>query len=226
MTITRKWIWITPRHALSMLGQKKLAQLTNEFGQQELIGFGDAAETTFKTPFVFGSNIEVYVNGAVVGGYSFSTDPLDGERIVVEFALPPDVFPVTASSTDCVNANNLDIAMFRAQSLVLGALDAQFYAVPNDGSAVPEPIVGWTAAIAWYLLATDPRRPRLLEAYPEIEKRYIDVYGGIDSDLKRVAKGTFSLKNVLTQSITPETGSSEFISNDVVYTTDSWRGVL
>jgi hypothetical protein len=221
------WIWITPRHALQMLGQKKLCQLTNEIGQQEPIGMGDANELVFKTPFAFGNDLKVYVGGNLVGGYSFSVDENDGERVVVTFALPPDALPVTASSTDSVNADNLDAAMLRAQALVRGALDAQYYSVPTDDSAIPEPLLSWMAAIAWYLLATDPRRPRLLEAYPEIEKRYIDVYGGIDSDLKRVAKGTFSLRGILTTlDSTLVTAGSEFISNVPVFTYDKYRGVL
>jgi hypothetical protein len=219
------WIWITPRHALQMLGQKKLAQLTNELGQQEPVGTGDANETVFKTPFVFGSDLSVYVNGLKVGGYTFSTDPLDGERVVVMFALPPDVLPITASSTDSVNADNLDAAILRAQALVVGALKAQGYAIPSGNAVIPEPLISWTAAIAWYLLATDPRRPRLLEAYPELEKRYLDVYGGMDSDLKRVAKGTFSLADVLPVS-TATTNMAEFISNTPVYTSDRFRGVM
>jgi hypothetical protein len=150
---------------------------------------------------------------------------MDGERIVVTFAVAPDALPVSASSTDSVNADNLDAAILRAQALVTGALKAQGYAIPTDNRAIPEPLISWTAAIAWYLLATDPRRPRLLEAYPELEKRYLDVYGGVDSDLKRVAKGTFSLADVLTVSTT-STNVAEFVSNTPVYTAEKFRGVM
>ncbi|WP_214294745.1 hypothetical protein, partial [Escherichia coli] len=81
-------------------------------------------------------------------------------------------------------------------------------------------VAGWASAIAWYYLATDPRRARLIEAYPELQRRYDDVYGGVDSDLKRVAKGNFSLRGVLPE-IDPETPGlvrTGFESNPVVYT--------
>ena len=45
----------------------------------------------------------------------------------------------------------------------------------------------------------------------------------------RVAKGTFSLRGVLPMidpAITPGTTAGEFISNPVVYTPDTFRGVL
>lgn len=222
------WIWVTPRAALNMLGQKKLSQLTNETGQQELIGTGDGGTVDFVTPFAFGSDLKVYVDYVLVGGYSFSIDYNRGERVVVSFAVPPEVgVYITASSTDAVNADNFDAAFLRAQGIVRGMLDAQLYAVPADGTAIPEPLLGWAAAIAWYLLATDPRRPRLLEAYPELLRRYDDVYGGVDSDLKRVAKGTYSLRGILS-TIDPETPGvvkTGFTSNEVVYTPSMYRGV-
>jgi hypothetical protein len=225
------WIWITPRHALDMIDQAKLSQLTNQSGQQEFIGVGDANEDTFTTPFVFGANLVVYADADVVADtlYTTSIDYTRGERVRVTFTAPPDVgVRVTASSTDAVNADNLDAAFLRAQGLVRGVLDAQLYAVPADNSVVSEPLIGWAAAIAWYFLATDPRRPRLLEAYPELEKRYIDVWGGVDSDLKRVAKGNFSLRGILTMIdpvVTPGTGGLGFYSNVPVYTADTFRGV-
>lgn len=226
-----RWVWITPRHALDMIDQEKLSQLTNKSGQQELIGVGDANKDTFTTPFVFGTNLVVYVDAVVTAstGYDVTIDYSRGERAVVTFHAPPDVdVRITASSTDAVNADNLDNAFLRAQGFVSGALDAQMYAVPSNGSVVPEPLVGWAAAIAWYFLATDPRRPRLLEAYPELEKRYIDVWGGVDSDLKRVARGTFSLRGILTTmdpAVTLGTGALGFYSNVPVNTQDTYRGV-
>lgn len=223
--------WITPRQAISMLGMKKLSQLTNEIGQPEFLGVGDAAEDTFVTPFVFGSDIKVYADGTLAGGYTFAIDYDNEERIVVTFTAPPATgVQLTVSSTDSVNAVNLEDAFLRAQGLVRGALSAQLYVVPDDDALlVPEPLIGWTGAITWYLLASDPRRPRLLEAYPELEKRYLDVYGGVDSDLKRVAKGMFSLRGIL-QTIDlaadPDASRSEFVSNDVVYTSTRFRSVL
>lgn len=223
------YIWITPRRALVMVGMKKLASLTNEIGQQESIGTGDGSTKAFRTPFVFGSEMKVYADGVLTSGYTFSIDYANGERVVVTWATAPaDQVKLTASSTDSVNADNLDHAILRAQGLVSGSLDAQLYAVPADDTAIPEPLIGWVAAIAWYLLASDPRRPRLLEAYPELEKRYIDVYGGVDSDLKRVAKGNFSLRGILTV-LDPATvglvAGSQFISDEVVYTSARYRGV-
>lgn len=223
--------WITPRQALSMLGMKKLAQLTNESGQGEPLGVGDGVEDTFVTPFLFGSDIKVYIGGVLAGGYTFEIDYTNEERINVVFGVAPaDGAQLTVSSTDCVNAVNLEGALLRAQGLVRGALSAQLYVIPvNDSTTTPEPLLGWTSAIAWYLLASDPRRPRLLEAYPELEKRYIDVYGGLDSDLKRVAKGTFSLHGILgtlDPSVDPSVARSEFVSNDVVYTPVQFRNVL
>jgi Protein of unknown function (DUF1320) len=221
--------WVLPRAALQMIGQKKLAQLTNEAGQDELIGIGDGETTTFTTPFVFGLDLKVTADALL--DYTVAADVTKGERLVVTFVTAPDVgVRVTASSTDAVNADNLDSAFFRAQGLVRGALDAQLYSVPADVPIAPvvEPLLGWTSAIAWYLLATDPRRPRLLEAYPELEKRYIDVWGGVDSDLKRVAKGNFSLRGILTTVdpvVTPGTGTLGFYSNPPVYTADTSRGV-
>jgi hypothetical protein len=189
--------WVTPRAALQTIGVKKLAALTNEAGQQELIGVGDAQKLDFTTPFVFGLDLKVFVTGALP--FVAKSDATKGERIVVTFSSEPasgDL--VMASSLDSVNADNLDAAFLRAQADVRGMIDAALYETPaDDATLVPGLLVGWAAAIAWYYLASDPRRPRLLEAYPEIEKRYIDVYGGIDSDLKRVAKGTFSLRGVL-----------------------------
>jgi Protein of unknown function (DUF1320) len=221
--------WVTPRQALQMIGQKKLAQLTNEAGQQEFIGTGDGATVAFTTPFVFGLDLKVYADAVL--SLTVTADFTKGERLVATFTTPPDTgVVITASSLDSVNADNLDSAFLRAQGLVRGALDAQMYSVPADVPVVPvtEPLLGWTSAIAWYLLATDPRRPRLLEAYPELEKRYIDVWGGVDSDLKRVAKGNFSLRGILTVVELPATavdGTANFYSNDVVYTRDLSRGV-
>lgn len=223
--------WITPRQALTMQGQKRLAALTNEIGQVEIIGVGDGLTTDFLTPFCFGSDIKVYADAVIAGGYTSPIDYTNDERIKTVFAVAPatDV-QLTASSTDSVNAVNLDAAMLRAQGLVRGMLDAQLYVVPADNDTnVNTMIVGWAAAIAWYLLAGDPRRPRLLEAYPELEKRYMDVYGGVDSDLKRVAKGNFSLRGILLQndpSTTPGLIVTEFISNPPVFTPDYSRGVL
>lgn len=221
-------IWITPRQALSMLGVKKLSQLTNETGQQELLGKGVGAVNDFTTPFAFGSDLKVYVDGIIAGGYTLSVNYDNGERVIVSFIVPPLVGkPVTASSTDAVNADNLDLAVLRAQGLVRGALDAQNYSVPEDDTPIVEPLLGWCAAITWYLLATDPRRPRLIEAYPELEKRYIDVYGGVDSDLKRVAKGNFSLRKVLAvlDPATPGLVTTGMTSNPQVYSPTSYRGV-
>jgi hypothetical protein len=224
------YIWITPRRALMMVGQKKLAALTNEIGQQESIGTGDGSTRAFRTPFVFGSEMKVYANSVLTSGYAFSIDYTNGERVVVTFTTAPVTnIKLTASSTDSVNADNLDHAILRAQGLVRGSLDAQLYSVPSDDTAIPEPLIGWAAAIAWYLLASDPRRPRLLEAYPELEKRYIDVYGGVDSDLKRVARGNFSLRGILTVLDPMTTGlvaGSQFISDEVVYTPERFRGVM
>jgi hypothetical protein len=224
-------IWISPRVALTMLGAQKLAQLTNEAGQQELLGVGDTSNSVFTTPFAFGADLKVYVDAVLSNpaDYVLTVDYLHGERVVVTFTAPPGLDDrITASSLDAVNVDNLDSAFLRAQALVTGALDAQLYAVPVNGDPVPEPVLGWSAAIAWYLLATDPRRPRLLEAYPEIEKRYIDVWGGVDSDLKRVAKGTFSLRGILSMIdpvVTPGAGGLGFYSNVPVYTADTFRGV-
>jgi hypothetical protein len=106
---------------------------------------------------------------------------------------------ITASSTDAVNGENLNKAFVEAQGKVRGMIDAALYETPaDDATNVPPLVLGWAADIAWYLVMRGPRRPRLLEAYPEIEKAYLDTFGGIDSDLKRVAKGTFSLRGVLT----------------------------
>ncbi len=221
--------WITPRQALTMLGMKKLAQLTNEAGQGELIGVGDGATKDFLTPFCFGTDVKVYADGVIVGGYTLAVDYTNGERIKISFtAAPAASVQITASSGDCVNVVNLNAAMLRAQGIVRGMLDAQLYLAPADNATdCPEMISGWAAAIAWYLLATDPRRPRLIEAYPELLRRYDDVYGLPDSDLKRVAKGNFSLRNILPE-IDPETPGvvrTGFTSNDVVYTSSRFRGV-
>lgn len=222
--------WITPRQALTMLGMKKLAQLTNEIGQAELIGTSDGVETDYVTPFCFGSDLKVYLDGVLEGGYTFTIDPLQNERIVVSFTSAPALdVQITASSTDCVNVVNLEAAMLRAQGLVRGMLDAQLYLAPADNATdCPEMVAGWAAAVAWYYLATDPRRPRLIEAYPELQRRYDDVYGGVDSDLKRVAKGTLSLRGVLTEidpETTPGTVKTGFTSNPVIYAPESFRGV-
>lgn len=226
--------WVSPRAALQMIGARKLAQLTNEASQQELIGVGDTTTVAFTTPFTFGADLQVYVDAVLSDptGYALTIDYVHGERVIVTFNAPPGLdVRITASSTDAVNADNLDAAFLRAQSLVSGALGAQMYTVPvpTDLVPMPEPVLGWAAAIAWYLLATDPRRPRLLEAYPELEKRYIDVWGGVDSDLKRVAKGNFSLSGILTRidppGVTTAMGSVMFSSNVPVYTNDNYRGV-
>ncbi len=223
--------WISPRAALSMIGRKKLSELTNDFGQQELIGIGDGSTPSFTTPFAFGADLKVYADGALVASSDYTvTLDITERAVVTPTTAPLTGVRVTASSTDAVNANNLDAALSRAQGLVRGALDAQLYSVPLDVPVAPvaEPLLGWTSAIAWYLLATDPRRPRLLEAYPELEKRYIDVWGGVDSDLKRVAKGNFSLRGILTTVdpvVTPGTGTLGFYSNVPVYTADTSRGV-
>jgi hypothetical protein len=215
-----------------MIGAQKLAQLTNEAGQPAFVGVGDAIEDTFTTPFAFGANLVVYTDAGivVVADYTTSVDYTLGERVTVTFDTPPGVDArITASSTDAVNADVFDSVFLRAQGLVSGMVDAALYSLPTDNSVVKEPLIGWAAAIAWYLLATDPRRPRLLEAYPELEKRYIDVYAGVDSDLKRVAKGTFSLRGVLTPidpAVTPNTTAGSFTSNEPVYTQDTYRGVL
>lgn len=223
--------WITPRLALTMQDQVKLAQLTNQAGQQEFVGVGDGIEDTFTTPFALGQNLVVYADAVVVAdtNYDISIDYADGERVVVTFVAPPGLdVRITASSTDAVNADNLDNAFLRAQGYVTGMIGSALYAVPAPGATnVPEIVLGFAAAIAWYLLASDPRRPRLLEAYPELEKRYVDVYAGIDSDLKRVAKGTFSLQGVLTAidpSVTTSTTTGIFTSNEPVYTPDRYRG--
>jgi hypothetical protein len=222
--------WIPPRAALAMLGMRKLMQLTNEAGQQELIGVGDNFNKVFVTPFVFGSDLKVYSNGTIVGGYTLAIDYSNQEKVTVTFTTAPATgVQIEASSIDSVNTANLESAVLRAQGLVRGSLDAQLYIAPLDNaSTVPGILSGWTAAIAWYLLASDPRRPRLLEAYPELEKRYIDVYGGVDSDLKRVAKGNFSLRGVLNvlDSSTPGIVTTGFQSNAVVYTVDRYRGVM
>lgn len=226
--MTAAFVWITPRAALTMLDQKKLAALTNEKGQAELIGVGDGTTTDFWTPFVFGSDLRAYGDNIVLGGYTMTVDDTRGERIKVHFAVAPALgVRLSASSTDSVNADNFDAAMLRAQGLVRGMLDAQLYAIPSDATAIPDLVTGWAAAIAWYLLATDPRRPRLIEAYPELLRRYDDVYGNVDSDLKRVAKGNFSLRGLL-QTIdpsTPDTVKTGFTSNPVVYTASGYRGV-
>lgn len=221
--------WITPRQALTMLGMKKLAALTNEIGQGELVGVGDVLTTDFTTPFCFGSDIKVFADGVVVGGYTLAVDYAHQERIVVKFAVAPALnVQITASSADCVNVTNLEAAMLRAQGIVRGMLDAQLYLAPaDDATDCPEMVAGWAAAIAWYLLATDPRRPRLIEAYPELLRRYDDVYGAVDSDLKRVARGNFSLRNILPEidPSTPGVITTGFISNPVVYTPERFRGV-
>lgn len=224
--------WISPRSALSMIGRKKLSELTNDFGQQELIGIGNGSQSAFTTPFAFGTDLKVYADGnplVVANDYTVTFD-ITERAVVTPTTAPLTGVRVTASSTDAVNANNLDTALSRAQGLVRGALDAQLYSVPADVPVAPvtEPLLGWTSAIAWYLLATDPRRPRLLEAYPELEKRYIDIWGGVDSDLKRVAKGNFSLRGILTTVdpvVTPGTGTLGFYSNPPVYTAENSRGV-
>jgi len=190
--------WVSPRTAQRMIGQKKLADLTNQAGQQELIGVGDGIEKVFTTPFVFADDLKLYVDGTEqVTGYSESLAA--DERIVVTFGTEPaDGARLTASSVACANADNLDDAFLRGQALVRGMVDAALYQAPADDAAnVPALVLGWAADIAWYLLIKSPRRPRLLEAYPEFEKGYIDTYDGIDSTLKRVAKGTFSLRGVL-----------------------------
>lgn len=223
--------WIQPRAALSMIGRKKLSELTNDFGQQELIGIGDGITPSFTTPFAFGTDLKVYADGDLVASSDYAvTFDITERAVVTPTTAPLTGVRVTASSTDAVNANNLDAALSRAQGLVRGALDAQLYSVPLDVPIAPvaEPLLGWASAIAWYLLATDPRRPRLLEAYPELEKRYIDVWGGVDSDLKRTAKGTLSLRGILAvidPVVTPGTGQIGFYSNAPVYTQDTSRGV-
>lgn len=222
--------WISPRQALTMLGMKKLAQLTNEIGQAEIIGVGDGMTLEFLTPFCLGSDLKVYADGVVVGGYTSPIDYANDERIKVVFAAAPAIdVQLTASSTDCVNVVNLESAMLRAQGLVRGMLDAQLYVAPEDDATdCPEMVLGWAAAIAWYTLATDPRRPRLIEAYPELLRRYDDVYANVDSDLKRVAKGNFSLRTILPTldpATTPGVVKTGFTSNPVVYTSSYYRGV-
>ena len=224
------YVWITPRAALKELGQAKLSALTNEAGQQELIGTGDGATQAFTTPFVFGQDLSVFLGGVLQPtGYTTSTDSTKGERVVVTFTVAPaSGIAVTASSQDATNADNLDDAILRAQRKVRGMIDPVLYDVPEDNSAIPTELLDWCAAIAWYLLAASPRRPGLLEAYPNIVQRYDDVYGGVDSDLKRVAKGTFSLRGILNyRSVQnpPLTQQVGFTSRSQVYT-DTSRGVF
>jgi phage gp36-like protein len=226
--------WVTPRAALQMIGKRKLAALTNEANQQELIGLGDGVTLVFVTPFVFGTDVKVFEDVAVA--YTAQVDPTKGERVVVTLATAPAVgVQVMASSADAVNADNLDAAFLRAQADIRGMVDAALYETPaDDATNVPALLVGWAAVIAWYYLAGDPRRPGLLKAYPELVDRYIDVFSGIDSTLKRVAKGTFSLRGVLTyrgslppfEAPTPDisTQSVEFSSAPRVY--GGGRGVF
>jgi Protein of unknown function (DUF1320) len=224
--------WVTPRQALQMIGQKKLAQFTNEAGQQELVGVGDGVKTAFTTPFIFGLDLKVYADSVLT--YAVTVDFTKGERLVATFTVAPAVgVVITASSLDSVNADNLDSAFLRAQGDVRGMVDAALYVVPPDTPGVLDPpvpsqLIGWAAAIAWYYLAADPRRPRLLEAYPEMEKRYIDVFGGLDATLKRVARGDFSLRGVLpardTSLGTPDVGVADFSSNAPVYSPTTFRG--
>jgi Protein of unknown function (DUF1320) len=189
--------WVTPRAALQMIGKAKLSQLTNEAGQQEWIGTGDGLNVVFTTPFVFGADLKVYADLAVT--FTAQVDPTKGERIVVTLDTAPGTgVRVMASSTDAVNADNLDSAFLRAQGDVRGMIDAALYNVPADDAInVHQDLIGWTSDIAWYYLAKAPRRSRLLEAYPEFEKGYFDTYEGVDSTLKRVAKGTRSLRGVV-----------------------------
>src|ERR1035437_3566499 len=58
--------WAPPRIALQMIGQRKLAQLTNEPGQQEAIGIGDASNKIFPTPFYFVADLKIYADAVLV----------------------------------------------------------------------------------------------------------------------------------------------------------------
>jgi hypothetical protein len=181
-----------------MIGQKKLAELTNDAGKQDLVGVGDAATKIFPTPFYFVADLKVYADAVLVDSGCALSIASTGQ-VFATFATEPGTgVVITGSSLDAVNGRNLDNAFLRAQGDVRGMVDAALYETPaDDVTDVHMDLLGWAAAIAWYYLASDPRRPRLLEAYPEYEKRYIDVYGGVDATLKRVAKGTRSLRGVL-----------------------------
>ena len=190
--------WAPPRIALQMIGQRKLAQLTNEPGQQEAIGVGDASNKIFPTPFYFVADLKIYADAVLVDPGCALSIASTGQVFATFATEPGEGVVITGSSIDAVNGTNLDKAFVEAQGKVRGMIDAALYETPaDDATEVPPLVLGWSADIAWYLVMRGPRRPRLLEAYPEFEKAYLDTFGGIDSDLKRVAKGTFSLRGVL-----------------------------
>ena len=174
--------WVTPRAALQMIGKKKLAQLTTEPGQQEPIGVGDATTKIFPTPFYFVADLKVYADAVLVESGCALSIARDGQVFATFGTAPADKAILTASSTDAVNGENLNKAFVEAQGKVRGMVDAALYETPaDDAPVVPPLILGWAADIAWYLVMRGPRRPRLLEAYPEFEKAYLDTFGGIDA---------------------------------------------
>lgn len=191
--------WVTPRAATQMIGKRKLAALTTEANQQELVGTGDGTTKIFPTPFYFVADLKVYADAVLVASGVTLSIASSGQVFATFAVAPSDKAVLTASSIDAVNGANLDFAFLRAQADVRGMVDAALYATPaDDAASVPVDLLGWAAAIAWYYLITDPRRPGLAKAYPELVEAYDKAYGGIDSDLKRVAKGTRSLRGVLT----------------------------
>jgi hypothetical protein len=212
--------WVPPRVAMQMIGQKKLAELTNEKGQQEAVGVGDTTTQIFPTPFYFVADLNVYADAVLVTSGCVLSIASDGQVFATFATAPGTGSVITASSTDAVNGRNLDAAFLRAQAEVRGPIDAALYEVPaDDATNVPPLILGWAEDIAWYLLISGPRRSRLLEAYPEYEKRYIVVSEGPDSHLKRVANETFSLRGVLPYrgTLAPFSPPVETVSQDVEF---------
>lgn len=221
--------WQTAREFLDVVGLRKLSELTTEEEQVERVGVGDGAKTTFDLPF-FGGAVAPFLDGAEqTVGFTIGRETGPGGRDRVTFGVAPGVGVVVgARSADAVNADVYEAAALRAQGLIRGMVEAGGYACPaDDATTVPTLVLSWFQAITAYLLCTDPRRPRLLEAYPEVARRYDDVLGGVDSDLKRVGKRTMSLVGVLPPKVLDAAmapASIAYVGDEPVFTAANARG--
>lgn len=224
-------MWRTVDGFLNVISAAKLGQLTNEPKQQTIPLVADPADIsgkTFTTPFAYGDIVPYFDGLTQTTGFTISRATGLRGRDQLLFATAPGAVQVTASSPDGINVDVYEDAALGAQGLIRGPIDAALYEVPADDAdptTVPQTLLKWFDAITSYLLASDPRRAGLLRVYPELLARYQDVCG-IGGDLSRVAKGTFSLRGLLsfrgtvapfTPPTAPEAEDVEFTSRPRIY---------
>lgn len=210
--------WLTPRNALRYASQAKLSKLANEASERYDVGTGNGTTQNFTTGF-FGGTVagySVYLGGVLQStGFTWNLGAgTPEERDVLQFTTAPGSgVAVEVISKDAINADVLDDALLRAQAKIRGRIDAAMFSTPaDDAASVPKILEAWGWDLAAWILASDVRRPGLLEVYPEIQARY----DAAIEELDKVEKGGFSLRGICSPRdlTTADVEESDFISND------------